>query len=143
MVKPAGGVKKDLSACAESSSMPETTHRGPARPLAIYDGECRACAGFAKVVKLLDVHGRLRLVPAQDPEPQRLFPLEELRRTFHVVLPDGRALVHGDALATVVGELPALSWLPDLVERSRHLRHLTNRVYGWLARNRPWISHFA
>ncbi len=110
---------------------------------AIYDGVCRACTGFAKVAGLLDTRHRLRLIPAQSWEAQALFPLEELRRTFHVILPDGSALVHGEALVTVVGSFPGLWWLPWMVHRSRRARRFTNRLYGWLARNRHWIGYFA
>ncbi len=112
-------------------------------PTAIYDGDCRACTGFAKVVSLLDTGHCLGLIPAQSPEAQRFFALEELKRTFHVVLPGGQTLVHGDALALVVGTFPGLAWLPILIHRSRLMRHFTNRLYGWLARNRPWINLFA
>ncbi len=122
---------------------PPRERGGLARSLAIYDAECRACTGFAKVVELLDVHRRINLISAQSREAQAFFSQEELRRTFHVVEPDGRALVHGGALLRVLGYLPGMAWLPALAERSRGFRRLADRLYGWLARNRPWISYLA
>lgn len=116
---------------------------GQSVTLAIYDEQCRTCSGFAKVLDLLDTRQKLRLLPAGAEEARTLVPEADLRRTFHAVHPGGTILVHGEALVAVLGALPGLAWLPNAIMARPRARRFANRVYGWLARNRGWLSYLA
>ncbi len=112
-------------------------------PVAIYDDDCRACVGFAKLVRLLDIRHQLRLIPVHSNEAGLHAPTTELQKRFHVVVADGRNLSGGEAMGAVLGFFPGFFWVPRAIRDSRGLRRAMNRVYGWLARNRGWISFFA
>lgn len=112
----------------------------------IYDGGCRACRGFAKVVSLLDVSGRGRCLPAQDPASSTLTPggsTEDLLKTLHVVDSSGKVYTSGDALLMVLSLLPLVRWPSLVLQRLPRGRRWANRAYGWLSRNRGWISRLA
>lgn len=109
----------------------------------IYDGKCSACTGFSKIVGLFDIHRRARLIPAQDARALQFVPGEtpkDLEKTFHLVTPEGDVLVSGEALLGVLSMLPGLSLVVLLIKRLPNHKVLANRLYAWLARNRPWIS---
>jgi predicted DCC family thiol-disulfide oxidoreductase YuxK len=124
-------------------SGPEATGPAKASAIVIYDGECPACTGFSKIVALLDRHHRTRLVPAQDPRALEFVPgetPEDLRKTFHFVTPEGKVLVLGEALLGILSMLPGLALVGRVIEGLPNHRVIANRLYAWLARNRPWIS---
>ncbi len=126
-------------------SGPEATRPAKASAIVIYDGECPACTAFSKIVALLDLHHRARLVPAQDPRALEFVPgetPEDLKKTFHFVTPEGEVLVLGEALLGILSLLPGLSLVARVIEGLPNHKVIANRLYAWLARNRPWISLF-
>jgi hypothetical protein len=62
-----------------------------ARPVLLYDGDCRFCRFAARLVARADRHKRLAFAPANDLESIRL------------VLPDGHVREGGAALAALLG----------------------------------------
>ena len=77
----------------------------------LYDEECRWCRWSVARLAALDRDRRLRLVPIQGAEGERLLadvPEDERLASAHVVTPDGRVFSGGDAAAPIAAVLPAL-----------------------------------
>jgi len=106
-----------------------------ARPVLLYDAECRFCRFAARIIARLDRRQRLAFLPLQDEVAPALLPdLPEERRfaSIHVVEPSGERRSAGEALvqiARLLG-LPA----PDEV---RHLYEPVARRRGLLGKLVP------
>ena len=84
---------------------------GPARPVLLYDGDCRFCRFAARAIARLDRGGRFALLPFDDPAAamwlDRVPPAEQ-RQSIHVVLSDGTVESSDAALAVVLERLTPL-----------------------------------
>jgi len=99
----------------------------------VYDADCRVCTAAKDVVKVLDLRGRIRPVPIQDPRSAGLLAAidEERRRaSFHVVV-DGRTASRGDGLLEILGALPMGYGIPRLAADVPALRRASERVYAF------------
>jgi predicted DCC family thiol-disulfide oxidoreductase YuxK len=106
------------------------------RHLVLYDEDCGFCRWSLARLLRWDRRGRLRAVPIQGEEGDRLLAdLSERDRlaSWHLVTPDGRRYSGAAATAPVARLLPAgtpVAFLADRFPRS------TDRLYRWVARNR-------
>ena len=76
----------------------------------LYDGHCRICRFFARIVKRLDVKERMMLLSLYDPVAPSVgkgVTPEEYFRSFHLVDPESRVVSGEDALPGLVSLLPA------------------------------------
>ena len=107
---------------------------GPARPLLLYDGDCRFCRFAARAIARLDRAGRFALLPFDDPAAATWLervPTAERRQSIHVVLPDGAVESSDAALA---GVLERLTPLPRSASRA------LGRLYGPVAARRDRLG---
>jgi len=111
----------------------------PTHDTVVYDGNCRFCRGQIAILRRLDLLGRLRFLPLEDPLVARDFPELDratLMREMHVVDRAGRARSGAEAVRYlsrrlpllwplavplhVPGSLPLWTWLYRLVARNRY-----------------------
>jgi predicted DCC family thiol-disulfide oxidoreductase YuxK len=110
------------------------------RHLVLYDEDCGFCRWSLDRVLRWDRRGRLRAVPIQGEEGDRvLADLSERDRlaSWHLVAPGGRRYSGGAAVAPMARLLPAgapVAVLADAFPRS------ADRLYRWVARNRDTLG---
>ncbi len=100
----------------------------------VYDGGCGICTFAASLVRAFDWRRRIRPVPLQDPEGQRLLAaMDDARRwsSFHLVA-DGRTASRGEGVLEVLGVLPIGAGIPRLVAEMPALRAASERLYSLL-----------
>lgn len=74
----------------------------------LYDGECRICSAFARVVALLDVRGSLRVRRIQESEALLAdIPADRMLASAHAVSPNGRVSSGAEAMPALVAALVA------------------------------------
>ena len=112
-----------------------------ARPVLLYDAECRLCRFAARVVVRLDRERELGVLPLQDPEAASLLeplPKEERLTSWRVVQPDGSLAGFG------AGVVPLLQAMRLTRPLGRLLAALPDRVldavYGAVARHRSLLG---
>ena len=106
----------------------------------LYDEDCRWCRWSVARLVPFDRDRRLRLVPIQGPEGDRLLagvPEAERLASAHAVTPDGCVHSGGDAAAPIAAALPALSFGAPLL---RALPGPTRAAYGLVAGNRSRLG---
>jgi predicted DCC family thiol-disulfide oxidoreductase YuxK len=106
-----------------------------ARPVLLYDADCRFCRFVARTLVRLDRNERLAFLPLGDPQARLLLPSvseSERASSIHLVEPDGRRLSRGAALARVLTELglpaPAARLLSCLYGPIANRRSILGRV---------------
>ena len=106
----------------------------------IWDGECSFCRQCVEWVRSRDRDTVFRVIPFQNaPSPPMTSEMyERSRRTVQVVLPDGRAIEAGRAVAFVFEKLGYIR-LAGLMT-ARPFMPLTEWCYRWVARNRRWLG---
>jgi predicted DCC family thiol-disulfide oxidoreductase YuxK len=110
------------------------------RAVVLYDRDCGFCRWTLAGLLKLDRHLRLRPMPLQDPEADRLLggmPAGPKYASAHLVTPDGR--IHSGGLAVA----PILELLPHGTPASRVARLLPGPLrvgYDWVARHRTLLS---
>lgn len=120
-----------------------TTSADPAPGLAardglmVFDGVCRFCSGWVRLIGALDRDGVIRFTPIQSPYGRSLCAEQgvdpEDPATF-LFFHHGQALRNTDAMAAMLARLPPPGrWLSALSAIPRPLR---DAVYRWTARNR-------
>ena len=80
-------------------------------PTLLFDGECRICRTFARVVSWWGRSQGLRVLPFQRPDGRLLlhgFSDDEIQRSAHLVLRDGTVLSGPAAFPALLDRLPAL-----------------------------------
>lgn len=108
----------------------------------LYDGECPICLRAVRQLKRLDSRRTLTFIPAQDPEVPQRFPFispEALESSMHLVTPGGEVREGADALESILGLLPVLSWA-EWMFRVPGARLLARKIYRWIARNRYQLT---
>jgi predicted DCC family thiol-disulfide oxidoreductase YuxK len=76
-----------------------------ARPVLLYDADCRFCRFVARAFVCLDRHERVAFLPLTDPEAKALLPgLTEEQRlaSIHLVEPDAVRSSRGEALTRLI-----------------------------------------
>lgn len=117
---------------------------GVARPVLLYDTECRLCRFAARIVARLDRRESLALLGLRDESAGRLLEDiadEERGSALRLVLPDGRLLSAGAATLGVLERLPATR----LLARSAavlHAQPAAEALYAVVARNRDRLGCF-
>lgn len=111
-----------------------------ARHVVLYDNDCGFCRWSLDRLLRWDRARRLRAVPIQGEEGDRLLAdlSEEARlASWHLVTPDGRRYSGGAAAGPLARLLPAgapVALLADTFPRT------TDRLYRWVARNRDSLG---
>ena len=110
------------------------------RLVVLYDEDCRWCRWSVARLVAFDRDRRLRLVPIQGEEGDRLLagvPEGERLESAHAVTPDGRVHSGGDAAAPIAAVLPALSFGVPLLTA---LPGPTRAAYRLVAGNRSRLG---
>jgi len=110
------------------------------RLVVLYDEDCRWCRWSVARLVAFDRDRRLKLVPIQGEEGDRLLagiPEEERLESAHAVTPDGRVHSGGDAAAPIASVLPALSFGAPVL---RALPAPTRAAYRLVADNRSRLG---
>ncbi len=113
-----------------------------ARPLVLYDAECRFCqAALVRWGPKLHKRG-FEFEPLQSPKAKRLSGLSEneLREEMKIVFPDGKLVGGVDAMAVLlrrIASLACLGWLIPLPG----FHWIGQKAYRWLARNRSCFGN--
>ncbi|MEX0850365.1 MAG: DCC1-like thiol-disulfide oxidoreductase family protein [Gaiellaceae bacterium] len=112
-----------------------------ARPVLLYDSECRLCRFAARVVVRLDLERELGVLPLQDPEAASfLEPLTEEERitSWRVVQPDGSLAGLGAGVVPLLRAMrltgPAARLVSLVPDRA------LNAAYGVVARHRSRLG---
>jgi predicted DCC family thiol-disulfide oxidoreductase YuxK len=108
--------------------------------LLLYDEDCGFCRWSLDKILAWDRAGRIRPVPLQDPEADRLLgdmSPEAKMGSWHLVTPDGRVHSAGAAAAPLADVLPAGAPIAAL---ARALPGVTERAYDLVARNRDRLA---
>jgi predicted DCC family thiol-disulfide oxidoreductase YuxK len=106
----------------------------------LYDEDCGFCRWSLDKILTWDRAGRLRPVPLQDPEADRLLgdmPPERKMASWHLVMPDGRVYSAGAAAAPLAEVLPAGA---PIAAVARVFPRITERTYDLVARNRDRLA---
>jgi predicted DCC family thiol-disulfide oxidoreductase YuxK len=106
----------------------------------LYDEDCGFCRWSLDRLLRWDRHRRLRAVPIQSEEGDRLLSdlgQDERLVSWHLVTPEGRRFSGGAATAPLARLLPAGAPVAFLAETSPRT---TDRLYRWLARNRDELG---
>ena len=110
------------------------------RHAVLYDEGCGFCRWSLDRLLRWDRGGRLRAVPIQSEEGDRLLAdlsEEERLASWHLVTPDGRRYSGGAATGPMARLLPAGAPVAHLAET---FPRTTDRVYRWVARNRDSLG---
>ena len=106
----------------------------------LYDADCGFCLWSLHKILAWDRHNRLRPVPLQDAEADRLLAGMDKRqkmRSWHLIMPDGTVYSSGAAVAPLMQLLPGgtpIAALASAFPRS------TESLYRWVARNRGTLG---
>jgi predicted DCC family thiol-disulfide oxidoreductase YuxK len=106
----------------------------------LYDEDCGFCRWSLDRLLRWDRHRRLRAVPIQSEEGDRLLAdlsQDERLVSWHLVTPEGRRFSGGAATAPLARLLPAGAPVAFLAET---LPRTTDRLYRLLARNRDKLG---
>lgn len=106
----------------------------------LYDADCGFCRWSLDKILKRDRDRRLRPVPLQAPEADRLLPgMSDAtkRASWHLVSPDGRVWSAGAAAAPMARLLPRGAPIARLAET---FPRLTERLYRWVADNRDKLG---
>ena len=110
------------------------------RATLLYDEDCGFCRWSLAKILAWDREGRIRPVPLQSPEADRLLPgMDDDRRmaSWHLVTPAGQVYSGGAAVAPLADLLP-FGAPAGLVARA--LPATTERLYRWVAEHRDELG---
>lgn len=113
------------------------SHPRPARPIALYDGQCMLCTRAMRSIQSQDKHRRIAFVDIAHPEFNAAawgFCQPQLNATLHVRDSQGTWRKGVDAIA-YLHRAVGMGWLwwPT---RFTPVMKLAERIYPWLAANR-------
>ena len=121
--------------------MVSVSEPGPApTAIVLYDEDCGFCRWSLDKILAWDRHGRLRPVPIQSEEAERLLaemPRERWLESWHLVQPTGEVRSAGAAAAPLVSLLPGGRPLAVLF---RTFPRATERAYRTVANNRERLA---
>lgn len=120
----------------------DESDRGPItfdRPYTVvYDGHCKICGRFVKVLRSWDTEGLLTIVPSQTPGVRAWFPWIPPRafdEAIQLIGPGDKTWQAAEAIEMLLDILPRgrwLSWAFDVPG----FHNVANCFYHWFARNR-------
>ncbi len=108
--------------------------------IVLYDADCGFCRWALDTSLAWDRHRRLRPVPLQSSEADRLLPgmdHEARMRSWHIVTPEGRVRSAGAAAPPLFRALPGGSPLAALADT---FPRTTQRLYHWVTRHRDGLA---
>jgi len=108
----------------------------------LYDRDCGFCRWSMDKILAWDRQDRLRPVPLQDPESDRLLPPMDpamKMSSWHLVMDDGQLRSAGAAVAPLLALLPGGKPLAAI---ARTLPRMTDRGYRLVARNRDRLGRW-
>lgn len=114
----------------------------PARPLLLYDGDCRFCTLWIHRWQLA-TGGFVDYLPFQDPRGAARFPeipREHFQTAVQLILPDGSVFGAAAALSRSLACHPGEQWLWELYQHSPLFVVLSETTYGFVARHRRFFS---
>jgi predicted DCC family thiol-disulfide oxidoreductase YuxK len=114
----------------------------PQTGILIYDGQCPICMKAVRWVKKRMLPGSIDLMACQSPERRKKYPdmpEAQCMEAMQFVLPDGRTTAGAEALPHILRRMRGWRWLARFLELPG-IRHLSPRVYRWVARNRYTLS---
>ncbi len=106
----------------------------------LYDADCGFCRSSLALILAWDRNGRLRPVPLQDPEADRLLAHltpEDRMASWHLVGADGKVRSGGDALEPLFGLLPG-GRAPSAL--ARRFPAAADHGYRWVAEHRSELG---
>ena len=106
----------------------------------LYDSECPFCRWATKTILGWDRRGRIRPVPLQDPEADRLLSGMDRKTTmesWHLVATDGQIRSAGQAAPWLFRMLPGGRPLAAIAST---FPRVTERAYRWVARHRDFLA---
>lgn len=112
------------------------------RATILYDSGCGFCRWAIDKILAWDRRNRLRLVPLQDPESDRLLPrMDQATKmsSWHLVMDDGQLRSAGAAVAPLLALLPGGRPLAAIAGT---LPRMTDRGYRLVARNRDRLGRW-
>jgi predicted DCC family thiol-disulfide oxidoreductase YuxK len=112
------------------------------RAVVLYDEDCGFCRWVTGKLLGWDRRMRLRAVPLQGPEAERLLPEMDTERrmaSWHLATPDGRVRSAGRAVAPLLRLLPAGKPLAIVAEA---FPRTADRLYSWTSRHRGRLGAF-
>ena len=117
----------------------EAASRGLGRPYTVvYDGNCKVCGRFVKLLRAWDRKQLIEAVPSQLPGVMARFPWIPARayvEAVQLIGPGGRTWSGAAAIEQLLNLLPKgrlLSWFFKIP----FMRGFADRFYKWFARNR-------
>ncbi len=109
----------------------------------IYDAECSMCRASAMwIMRRALSQGTLEILPCRSaPRRARFSAISEeaCLTAMHLVVPDGRVLVGGDAVPEILRRVRGWGWVAALFSLPG-AKPVARRVYAWIARHRMKIS---
>jgi predicted DCC family thiol-disulfide oxidoreductase YuxK len=117
-----------------------TSRNGDSRNVILYDEDCGFCRWSLSKFLAWDRRGRLRPVPLQSEEADRLLAdmdTETRMRSWHLVTPSGRVYSAGAAVPPLLRLLPGGK---PLALASERFPRATERLYRWVADHRDRLG---
>ena len=105
----------------------------------LYDQDCSLCVGFKEAVLRQDQLNQIEAVGFNDSRIPSIvpgMPEEQLKRSFHLVAPDGSVESAHQAMPKLLSLLPAWAWLGWGLKRLPGSQKLSERIYVWMAQQR-------
>lgn len=107
----------------------------------LYDGDCRICTAFARIVRFADIRRRIRVQPIQ--ESRGLLDgasKDTILDAAHAVSPDGTVTTGADAMPTLLSALVGAPRMEPWLRSSKGSMFLISRLYGILVEFRGHLS---
>jgi predicted DCC family thiol-disulfide oxidoreductase YuxK len=109
-----------------------------------YDAGCPGCRVFARILLAADVERRIRTVPLDSPEADRVLggmPERKRYGSYHLVVGD-RVTSGAEGMGPLLEQASVLRPLGRLVRRSPTARAAAARAYRYIARHRGKVAGF-
>jgi predicted DCC family thiol-disulfide oxidoreductase YuxK len=117
----------------------ETDTRTSSRPYTlVYDGACRVCNRFVRLLRRWDARHQVETVPSQDLRVAARFPwipAAAYADAVQLVGPGGRTWEGAAAIEELLTVLPR-GWLLGWIFKLPFVGRLADKFYRWFARNR-------
>lgn len=104
----------------------------------IYDGECEFCKSWISWALKHQADNKLELISCQSAERQHRFPhirLEDCEQAIHVITPEGKIFIGGDAVPYFFEAIHGWQWVAFLFKIPCVL-WLARPTYRWIATHR-------
>jgi predicted DCC family thiol-disulfide oxidoreductase YuxK len=104
----------------------------------VYDGNCKVCGRFVRLVERWDRRKDIELLPSQDSRVGARFPwipAEAYAEAIQLIGPGGRTTQGAAAIEELLGILPK-GWVLGWIFKIPFVGWLADKLYRWFARNR-------